>query len=164
MDECGSNAELAPLRARAPRGERAHGKAPRNRGNNTTLLASMSAEGMGPCVAVEGATTARVFEASTSGGWWSWTTRGAQVRSGQGVSGGQRLRAPVPAGVLSGPQPDRGGLQQGQGALLRRISARTRGGLVGAMGRALDVVTLEDVRGFFELWLPLIRPTSMTDA
>ncbi len=47
---------------------------------------------------------------------------------------------------------------------MRRISARTRGGLVGAMGRALDVVTLEDVRGFFELWLPLIRPTSMTDA
>ena len=33
---------------------------------------------------------------------------------------------------------------------MRRASARTRGGLVGAMGRALDVVTLEDVRGFFE--------------
>ncbi len=32
VDECGSNVDLAPLRARSPRGERAYGKAPRNRG------------------------------------------------------------------------------------------------------------------------------------
>jgi hypothetical protein len=38
-------------------------KAPRNRGpNTTTLLSSMSAEGMGPCLAVEGSTNAAVFE------------------------------------------------------------------------------------------------------
>jgi hypothetical protein len=36
---------------------------PRKRGKNTTLLASMSLEGMGPTLAVEGATTAVVFEA-----------------------------------------------------------------------------------------------------
>lgn len=35
----------------------------RNRGVNTTLLASMRLEGMGPCLAVEGATSAMVFEA-----------------------------------------------------------------------------------------------------
>ena len=49
--------------ARAPKGERAYAKVPRNRGPNTTLLASMSLEGMGPCLAVEGATTKVVFEA-----------------------------------------------------------------------------------------------------
>ena len=63
VDECGSDVGLKPLRARAPRGERAYGEAPRNRGRNTTLLASVGAEGMGPCVAVEGATTGAVFEA-----------------------------------------------------------------------------------------------------
>ena len=63
VDECGTNTGLAPLRARAPKGERAYGKAPRNRGKNTTLLASVTTGGMGPCAAVEGATTARVFEA-----------------------------------------------------------------------------------------------------
>jgi hypothetical protein len=63
VDECGTNVGLAPLRARAPRGERAFGKAPRNRGKNTTLLASMGLEGMGPCLAVEGGTTKAVFEA-----------------------------------------------------------------------------------------------------
>ena len=36
---------------------------PRKRGKNTTLLSSMSLEGMGPSLTVEGATTAVVFEA-----------------------------------------------------------------------------------------------------
>ena len=54
---------MTRLYARAPKGERAYGKVPRNRGPNTTLLASMSLEGMGPCLAVEGATTKLVFEA-----------------------------------------------------------------------------------------------------
>ena len=35
---------------------------PRNWGANVTLLASMSAEGMGPCLAVEGSTTGEVFK------------------------------------------------------------------------------------------------------
>jgi hypothetical protein len=39
------------------------GSAPRNWGKNVTLLASMSSEGMGPSLAVEGATTRAVFEA-----------------------------------------------------------------------------------------------------
>ena len=54
---------MTRLYARAPKGERAYGKVPRNRGKNTTLLASMTPEGMGPCLAVEGATTKAVFEA-----------------------------------------------------------------------------------------------------
>ena len=36
---------------------------PRNRGKNTTLLASMTSEGMRPCLAVVGSTTAAIFEA-----------------------------------------------------------------------------------------------------
>ena len=35
----------------------------RNRMPNTTLLTSMTAEGIGPCMAVEGAITRVVFEA-----------------------------------------------------------------------------------------------------
>ena len=63
MDEMGTNTALSPLYAYAPRGRRAFAQVPRNHGANTTLLASMSLEGMGPCLAVEGATTAMVFEA-----------------------------------------------------------------------------------------------------
>ena len=45
MDESGFNTSMARLRARAPRGERAYGKVPRNRGKNTTLIASITLEG-----------------------------------------------------------------------------------------------------------------------
>ncbi len=67
VDEMGTNTSLHPLYAWSPRGERARCSVPRNRGpNTTTLLASMTAEGMGPCLAVEGAITRLVFEAYTS--------------------------------------------------------------------------------------------------
>ena len=53
---------LAPIYGYAPKGERLRLSVPRSRGKNTTLLSSMSIEGMGPSLAVEGASTARVFE------------------------------------------------------------------------------------------------------
>ena len=62
VDEMGANTSLSVLRAWSRRGERAYCSVPRNRGKNTTLLASMSMEGMGPSLAVEGTTTATVFE------------------------------------------------------------------------------------------------------
>ena len=61
VDEMGTNTSLFPLYAWLRRGERAFASVPRNWGANVTLLASMSAEGMGPCLAVEGATTKAVF-------------------------------------------------------------------------------------------------------
>ena len=63
MDECGTHTSLAPIYGYAPGGERLRLSVPRGRGKNTTLLSSMSVEGMGPSLAVEGATTAVVFEA-----------------------------------------------------------------------------------------------------
>src|SRR5215211_5002139 len=62
VDEMGTHASLAPVYAYAPVGERAFFEIPRNRGKNTTLLTSLHRGGMGPSMAVEGATTARVFE------------------------------------------------------------------------------------------------------
>src|SRR5919107_3011502 len=55
---------MTRLRARAPRGKRAYGKVPRNRGKNTTLIAAITLEGaMGESMAVGGATDAEAFEA-----------------------------------------------------------------------------------------------------
>jgi hypothetical protein len=62
VDEMGTNISLAPLYAWAPRGRRAYCSVPRNRGPNTTLLASMTQKGMGPCLTVEGSITSEVFE------------------------------------------------------------------------------------------------------
>jgi hypothetical protein len=62
VDEMGTNTSLSPIYGWSKKGARAYCSVPRNRGKNTTVLASMSVEGMGPSLAVEGATTARVFE------------------------------------------------------------------------------------------------------
>ena len=62
-DEMGTRTSLAPSYGYSPRGQRAFFKAPRNRGTNTTLLSSMSLEGMGPSVAIEVSRTKEVLEA-----------------------------------------------------------------------------------------------------
>ena len=63
VDECGTHTSLAPVYGYSPKGERLNLSVPRNRGPNTTLLASMPLKGMGPSMAVEGSTTAEVFDA-----------------------------------------------------------------------------------------------------
>jgi hypothetical protein len=62
VDECGTHASLAPLYGYAPRGQRLRLSVPHKRGKNTTLLSSVTIEGMGPSLSVEGATTKAVFE------------------------------------------------------------------------------------------------------
>lgn len=158
VDECGANVGLVPLRARAPRGERACGKAPRNRGKNVTLLASMTVEGMGPCAAVVGSTTKEVFEAYVG------QVLAPSLRPGQvvvldnlGAHKGELVRRHIEersAELLFLPpySPDFSPIEEAFSklkALLRREKARTKEALVEAMGRALDAVTPEDARGFF---------------
>jgi hypothetical protein len=62
VDECGSNIALTPIYARAPKGERAQGSVPRNRGKHTTLIASLSLAGMGAAMILEGSANATAFE------------------------------------------------------------------------------------------------------
>ncbi len=63
VDESGLHTSMARLRARAPRGRRAYGKVPRNRGKNQTLIASITLEGgMGEAVSIQGSTDAELFE------------------------------------------------------------------------------------------------------
>jgi len=62
VDEMGTNTSLSPVYGWSKKGERAHCSVPRNRGKYTTVLASMSLEGMGSSLAVEGATTSAVFQ------------------------------------------------------------------------------------------------------
>jgi hypothetical protein len=53
---------FSPRYGWATKGQRATGSVPRNRGKNTTLIASLGWQGMGECMIIEGATTAAVFE------------------------------------------------------------------------------------------------------
>jgi hypothetical protein len=62
VDESGTHISMDRLRSRAPRGVRAYGRVPKNRGKNLTLIASMSLHGMGESMCIEGATDAKAFE------------------------------------------------------------------------------------------------------
>ena len=158
VDECGSNVGLAPLRARAPRGERAFGEAPRNRGKNTTLLASMGVEGMGPCVAVEGAATAKVFEAYVERVLVPALSLGRiVVLDNLSAHKGERVKELVESRgcevlFLPAYSPDFSPIEEAFSKLkarLRREKARTKESLVEALGRALDEITSNDARGWF---------------
>jgi hypothetical protein len=61
VDESSTNVALTPRYARAPRGERARGKAPRNWGKNVTLISSISLEGVGASMSIEGSSDTESF-------------------------------------------------------------------------------------------------------
>ncbi len=158
VDECGSNVGLVPLRARAPKGKRAFGKAPRNRGKNTTLLASMSAGGMGPSLAVEGGTTKAVFEGYVELVLAPSLCPGqVVVMDNLSAHKGEVVRELVEARgcevlFLPSYSPDFSPIEEAFSklkALLRRAQTRTKEALVEALGRALDAITLKDARGWF---------------
>ena len=159
VDEMGTNTSLHPLYAWSPRGERARCSVPRNRGPNTTLLASMTAEGMGACLAVEGATTRIVFEAYIEKVLLP-SLRAGQVVVMDNLSAhkGERIRELLESAgcellYLPPYSPDFSPIEEAFSkvkGLLRKAEVRSREALVEAMGKALDAVTAQDARGFFE--------------
>jgi hypothetical protein len=122
VDECGAHTSLAPIYGYAPRGERLHLSVPRSRGKNTTLLSSMTIEGMGPSLTIEGATTSRIFETYVEKVLVPSLEPGQIVvmdnlsahrpKTHQGAHRAAGLRAALFAGLLSRLQPHRRGVRQ----------------------------------------------------
>jgi len=158
VDEMGSNVSLCPTYAWSRKGERARAKVPRNWGNNVTLLASITTEGLGPCLAVEGPTTREVFEAYLE------RVLAPGLRPGRVVvidnlsahKGGRVREIVEGAGCelvyLPPYSPDLNPIELAFSkvkGLLRKAEARTCEALVEAMGLALSAITARDVCGFF---------------
>jgi hypothetical protein len=159
VEEMGSNTSLAPLYACSRRAERALAKIPRNWGSNLTLLASMSAEGMGSCLAVEGATTRGVFEAYLERALApSLGPRQVVVMDNLSAHKGGRVREIVERRgcellYLPPYSPDLNPIEGAFAKLkarLRAMAARSHQALIEAMGAALDGMTVSDAYGFFE--------------
>lgn len=158
VDECSTNISLATLYARAPKGERAKGKAPRNWGKNVTLIASLSTRGVGAAMSVEGATDGAAFETYVEH-FLAPTLKEEQivVMDNLQVHKSARVRELVEgagAEVLFLPpySPDLNPIEEAFSkvkGILRRIGARTREALVEATGRALDAVSRRDAVGWF---------------
>jgi transposase len=158
VDESGSNIALTPLYARAPRGHRAHGSVPRNRGKNTTLLASLTVQGMGASMLLEGATNAAAFEIyleqillpSLAPGHIVVMDnlsahKGARVRHLIEERGCQLLFLPAYSPDFSPIEETFSKIK----AFLRRVGARTHEALQDAIGQALETVTAQDALGWF---------------
>src|ERR671921_2230535 len=118
VDESGTHISMDRLRSRAPRGDRAYGKVPKNRGKNMTLIASMSLCGMGESMCIEGATDAKAFEVyvehflapwlTARGRWWcDGQPRGAPPQEDKGTHRSQGSRARIRAILFAGPEPHR---------------------------------------------------------
>jgi transposase len=158
VDECGSNIALTPIYARAPKGQRAYGSIPRNRGKNTTLIASLSLEGMGEAMILEGSVNGAAFEAYVE------HLLAPSLRTGQIVvmdnlqaHKRERVRQLIEEKgcqllFLPGYSPDFTPIEETFSKLktfLRRVGARTREALEEAICQALLTVTAADARGWF---------------
>jgi transposase len=158
VDEMGANVSLTPLYAWSRRGRRAFGSAPKNWGKNVTLLASITREGLGPCLAVEGSTTREVFEAYLEGVLAPTLEAGRiVVMDNLSAHKGGKVKEIIEGRgcelvFLPPYSPDLNPIEQAFSkvkGLLRKAEARTRESLIEAMGLALSAVSARDVRGFF---------------
>jgi transposase len=159
VDECGTHTSMAPIYGYAPRGERLRLSVPRRRGKNTTLLSSMTVWGMGPSLAVEGATTASVFEAYVKKVLApSLHTGQVVIMDNLGAHRPKRVRELVEERgcellYLPSYSPDLNPIEEAFAKIKHRLGeacARSRGALVEAMGAALSAISARDAHGFFE--------------
>jgi transposase len=159
VDEMGTNTALSPTYGWTKKGERAYCAVPRNRGKNTTVLSSMTLEGMGPTLTVEGATTSVVFETYVQRVLAPTLRRGqVVVMDNLSAHKGERIRELIERRgceliYLPAYSPDLNPIEEAFSklkGLFRRGEARTREGLIESIGAAISAVTGEDARGFFE--------------
>jgi transposase len=158
IDECGSNIGLTPLYARSPKGQRAYGNAPRNRGKNTTLIAALTYEGMSESMIIEGAANAVAFERYIE------EILAPSLISGQIVimdnlaaHKGRKVQQLIEQRgcqllFLPGYSPDFSPIEETFSKVkmfLRRAGARTREALQEAICQALLTVTAQDAHGWF---------------
>lgn len=158
IDECGSNIGLTPVYARAPKGLRAFGSAPRNRGKNTTLIAALTFEGMSESLIIEGAVNAVAFERYVEEILAPSLMAGQMVimdnlaaHKGKKV---EQLIQDKGCQVLFLPaySPDFSPIEETFSKVktfLRRAGARTREALQDAICQALLTVTAQDAHGWF---------------
>jgi transposase len=159
VDEMGTNTSLSPVYGWSKKGRRAHCSVPRNRGKNTTVLASMGVEGMGPSLAVEGPTTARVFETYVERVLAPTLRRGqVVVMDNLSAHKGERVRELIERRgcqllYLPSYSPDFNPIEEAFSKiknLIRKIEAHSREALLEAIGAAISALSAQDARGFFE--------------
>jgi len=158
VDECGAHLAHTRAYARAPRGERAVGQVPRNRGRVTTLIASLTPAGPGPARTRPGGTTKEAFLAYLREDLAPTLEAGqVVVLDNLGAHRPREVREIVEAAGarlihLPAYSPDFNPIELAFAKLqarLRQAGARTHATLEAAIGDALAAITPADTRGFY---------------
>ena len=132
---------------------------PRNRGKNTTLLASIALSGMGQTMAVEGPTDRGVFEAYVEHALAPTLQAGRVViMDNLPAHKPKRVRELIEERgceliYLPAYSPDLNPIEEAFSkikSILRRAGARTKEALLEVLGEALSTVSAQDARGYFE--------------
>lgn len=159
VDESSTNIALTPRYARAPRGKRAYGKAPRNWGKNVTLISSITLDGMGPAMSIEGSSDTESF------GVYMRNILAPQLKSGQivimdnlSIHRSAWVRELIEEKgcelwLLPSYSPDLNPIEEAFSKvknLIRKAKARTLETLFEATAQALSAVSAKDACGFFE--------------
>jgi transposase len=159
VDESSTNVALTPRYGRAPKGERVYGKAPRNWGKNVTLISSITLEGIGPSMSVEGSSDTDSF------GRYMREILVPRLKAGQivlmdnlSVHTSKWVRELIEERgcqlwLLPSYSPDMNPIEEAFSkvkTLLRKAKARTLEALFEATAEALSAVSAADARGYFD--------------
>lgn len=149
---------MARRYARSPRGERAYGSVPRNYGKSTTLVASLTLDGLGPAMAIAGAIDTLSFIEYVRQ-LLCPTLRPGQVVVIDNLSAhkSETVRELIEAAqcrllFLPAYSPDFSPIELAYSKLkelLRAAAARSKEDLIEAIAEALDKVTSNDAVGWF---------------
>jgi len=158
LDESGTQTNMTPRYSRAPRGERAVGRAPRNHEKNTTLVASLSLAGLGAAMTLEGALDGDAFVAYLESFLLPTLVPGQMiVLDNLSVHKDKRVR-PLIEGAgciliyLPAYSPDLTPIEQAFSKIkeyLRRVGVRSREALERAITAAMATVTAQDAKCWF---------------
>ena len=158
VDETSTPVTLTPLRARAPRGQRAVGSVPRGTRPHIAWLATLTATGLGESLVVDGPVTGEVF-ATFVARVVAPTLQPGQVVVLDNLSAHKstRARAAVEAAgchlvFLPSYSPDFNPIEHAfakRKQALRRVEARSFETIVAAIGQVVPTITAADARGFF---------------
>lgn len=159
MDEAGINTAMTRRYARAPRGERAHDDAPRNYGEQTSVISALGLRrGLLATMTVQGAVDTLCFNAYVTRVLRPQLRRGDIVvldnLGAHKASCLEQVAGKCGARVLWLPpySPDYSPIENCWSKIktaLRAAKARTRDELDKALMKAIELVTKADIQGWF---------------
>jgi transposase len=158
VDESGATITLAPRYGRAPKGQRCPGSVPRNYGENLTLCAALTLDGLTAAMVLDGGADRLAFELYVDH-FLVPTVHPGQIviMDNLAVHKQRTIRRLIRAAhcsviFLPSYSPDFNPIELAFAkikAYLRHTEARTREALETAIGQAIDLVTAADATGFF---------------